>query len=358
MKHSLFTAVIVTGLFCVGSYVHRNVLFLPSLTGTVLLNDAYLKALVQSPSLQRLKRIDQSGPAALFGFVPPFSRYDHSVGVWILLKKHQRGLSEQAAGLLHDASHTAFSHMADFLFAGADYQAYSESGYQDSVHMRTLEQQGVFALAAAHKKDALALNPETVAYLALEQPGPDLCADRIDYIVRTGVVTQMITKEGGQAILADLNFDGQNWFFTTLAYAKQFAFLALYFTKNFWGAPWNVSVNIHFAKAVQRVIDLGGLRPEDLFQDDDLVLKRIKEHFGDPIVAQYWAQCQNGATQMRGARYATIHFAPKFRGVNPLVKEKSGRLVHLTALDGMFKQEFEETKAWCKKGYDLCVLDL
>lgn len=347
-------AVLSVGI-ALGIRIHNNVLLLPSLTGTVILDDAYLKALVKAPVVQRLKNVDQSGPAAIFGFVPPFSRYDHSVGVWALLKKHRRSLPEQAAGLLHDASHTAFSHMADFLFSDTDYQTYTENGYQDTVHMRLLERQGVFFLAKRYQQDVQALNPETPTYLALEQPGPDLCADRIDYIVRTGLVMQVITKEEGKAILDDLHFDGKHWFFTTPVRAKQFAFLALYFTRHFWGAPWNVSLNIHFAKAVRRVIDLGELGQEDLQKDDAFVLERVQKCRTDPIVAQCWKQCQNEVAPMKDARYETVLFHPKFRGVDPFVKNED-HLIRLTDLDPMFKEAFEETKAWCKSGYNLSVL--
>lgn len=247
--------------------------------------------------------------------------------------------------------------MADFLFAGEDYQAFTENGYQDSVHMRTLEIQGAFALAAEFKQDARALDPETPTYRALEQPGPDLCADRIDYIVRTCVVMKMLSEKEGRAILDDLHFDGQNWFFVTPARAKQFALAALYFTQNFWGAPWNVSVNIHFAKAVRRVMTLGGLCAEDLLKDDAFVLERVKAHLDDPIVARCWKQCQNGLSRMEDVAYTTIHFAPKFRGVNPFVRGDDGRLVRLTELDAVFRHAYEETRAWCKKGYDIPVLD-
>lgn len=47
-------------------------------------------------------------------------RYDHSVGVMLLIRMLGGTLEEQIAGLLHDVSHTAFSHVADYVFENRD----------------------------------------------------------------------------------------------------------------------------------------------------------------------------------------------------------------------------------------------
>ena len=73
---------------------------------------------INSDVMQRLKDIDQSGAARYLGVkLPAFSRYEHSVGVYALLKKAGALKKEQVAGLLHDASHTVFSHVGDYIWA-------------------------------------------------------------------------------------------------------------------------------------------------------------------------------------------------------------------------------------------------
>ena len=53
---------------------------------------------------------------ALLGITQPITRYEHSVGVMLLARRVGGGLREQVAALLHDVSHTAFSHVIDHVF--------------------------------------------------------------------------------------------------------------------------------------------------------------------------------------------------------------------------------------------------
>ena len=48
------------------------------------------------------------------------TRLEHSLGVYLLLTRLGAGRRERVAGLLHDVSHTAFSHAVDFLFASEE----------------------------------------------------------------------------------------------------------------------------------------------------------------------------------------------------------------------------------------------
>ena len=85
--------------------------YVDSVYGMIQIDDPAVRALIASPSLQRLKEIDQAG------FLTPFrpeedkiTRFEHSVGVYVLLKLYGASLEEQVSGLIHDVSHTAFSH--------------------------------------------------------------------------------------------------------------------------------------------------------------------------------------------------------------------------------------------------------
>src|SRR3954449_11375126 len=88
--------------------------------GPSAVDDPKTVALIECPTFQRLKGIRQAGPSA---FAFPFktvTRYEHSLGVYTLLRKLGAGPREVIAGLLHDVSHTAFSHAVDFVVSSAE----------------------------------------------------------------------------------------------------------------------------------------------------------------------------------------------------------------------------------------------
>src|SRR3989338_3104441 len=108
--------------------------------GRFTVTEPVLIELIKSKPLRRLKGIDNRGAWA-FHYSSPgsLSRYDHSLGVMLLLKKFCADPEEQIAGLLHDVSHTAFSHVADFVFNSN----YLRHDYQDKKLAQAFELQGI-----------------------------------------------------------------------------------------------------------------------------------------------------------------------------------------------------------------------
>ena len=82
-----------------------------------------VEELIQTEPVQRLKGVHQAGPSPFFmDDKPPVTRFEHSLGVFFLLRKFDASLEEQIAGLLHDVPHTAFSHVADFVFENEGHE--------------------------------------------------------------------------------------------------------------------------------------------------------------------------------------------------------------------------------------------
>src|SRR3990167_3900982 len=83
--------------------------------GNFQINEPVILELLKSKLVLRLKGISQFGVPDKYHYIKGFSRYEHSVGVMILLRILGASLEEQVAGLLHDVSHTAFSHIVDWV---------------------------------------------------------------------------------------------------------------------------------------------------------------------------------------------------------------------------------------------------
>lgn len=338
-----------------------------SIGGWDYVNEPLIRQLMRSSCFRRLEKIDQSGPAFLYRFVPPFTRASHSLGVWQILKRQQCNLAEQAAGLLHDTSHTAFSHLADYLFAESMQEAVTV-GYQDTVHLRYLRRQNLNPLLAKYGLKLEDLDPDKGTYLTLEQPLPDICADRLEYNLHTALITHKMTKEEVRKVLKNAKFKDGKWFFLDKDSAEALGKLSLDFTQNFWASHTNISINKHFAVIVNRALEKGLLTKDELFTTDDIVLKRLEPLRSDPFLQPFWTYCpnlvinsnQNGPLslppKLPNIPYKTVHISPKFRGINPLVMTEAG-LQRLTEISDSFRKSYEDVQQWCQRGYDLDIID-
>lgn len=311
---------------------------------------------VNSAVMRRLKNIDQSGPAHYLGpTLPPFSRYVHSLAVFALLKKAKVSKKELIAGLLHDASHTVFSHVGDYIWA-KNINDYTQEGFQDKIHLGFLHSNRIEEILKPFGLRLVDIDPNENDYKALEQPLPDMCADRIQYNIQTGVMIGILTKKEASAIVKNLEFEGGKWFFTNPALALRFANLSLYFTQNFWGAKWNTSMNIHFANALKRALNLKIVTTKDLFSNDKIVMNKLwKNH--DPIIQLNLQQCRNPIDKIPGKKYRSEKFVPKFRGIDPLIRTKTGELKRLSEINLIFKNSYESVKKWCQDGFEIDILE-
>ncbi|MBI3984663.1 MAG: HD domain-containing protein [Candidatus Levybacteria bacterium] len=98
--------------------------------GRQKIDSKVLIELIKSVPVQRLKKIAQFAIPDKYYFVKNITRFEHSVGVMLLLRKLGASEKEQIAGLLHDVSHTAFSHLIDWVIGNAG----GDESYQDERH--------------------------------------------------------------------------------------------------------------------------------------------------------------------------------------------------------------------------------
>ncbi|MCI0521446.1 MAG: HD domain-containing protein, partial [Chloroflexi bacterium] len=149
--------------------------------GACEVREAVLLDLLQSASVQRLDGVLQHGISGLVGVTRAVSRLEHSLGVMLIVRHFGAGVKEQVAALLHDVSHTAFSHVVDYVFDGCDTQSYHEEKKESFIAASDLP-----AALARHGYDWRDFLHEE-DYPLLEQPAPRLCADRLDYFLRDAV---------------------------------------------------------------------------------------------------------------------------------------------------------------------------
>jgi HD superfamily phosphohydrolase len=237
--------------------------------GEVTIDDPEILALIATPTFARLEGIRQAGPSALAFPFKTVTRREHSLGVHILLRCLGAGRREQVAGLLHDISHTAFSHAVDFVFH-SDEQDYHE-GLKPAVLNRP-------DMIAALKR--LGFDPEMFyddeSYPLLERPLPWLCADRVDYFLRDSLACGVSTPEFVARVLDHLAVADERIVLTDVAVARDMAQLFSAMNRDWWAGPVEAYIYNEFADALREGLRLGVLDKASLMTDDAYVLDQLR----------------------------------------------------------------------------------
>jgi HD superfamily phosphohydrolase len=179
--------------------VNKNSIIIhDKLYGEHTITEPVLVQLLQCPELVRLKGVCQHGITGLLGFTPQVTRFEHSVGAFLLVRKVGGSLEEQVAALLHDVSHTALSHVIDYALSkpgeGSFHEVHKARYLKKTTLPEILTQHG-FGDLKAFEEDLFPL---------VEMPSPQLCADRLDYSLRDTVAFGKLSMEDAQQVFATL----------------------------------------------------------------------------------------------------------------------------------------------------------
>jgi HD superfamily phosphohydrolase len=317
--------------------------------GSFTVEEKVIFDLIQSAAFQRIRYIHQYGVMKWIRKSPEYSRFSHCLGVWALLRRYNAPLNEQIAGLLHDVSHTVFSHLGDHIFN--HHSIYNS--YQDDIHEWFLRKYSIDKILANYSIELRDILHKAAGYTMLEQNLPNLCADRIEYNLRGGVVAGLLKNEEIEPILEQLRFQDGRWFFLDVVAAAKFSRISLYLTENEWGSPANDLVYSWMAKAVQRALELQVVTFDEVhFSTDDVIWERLN-NATDKIIKDYLHKAINYEDQfsvISSPASANRIIRTKFRGVNPWVLV-DGEFNRLIDLDLAFAQEYERVQSLTQNGW-------
>lgn len=318
--------------------------------GQVVVTEPVLIELLECPAMERIKKVHQYGSRSLVdGYGKSYTRYNHCVGVWALLRKYGASLEEQVAGLLHDASHTVFSHVGDYLIKQAD----CKKSYQDDIHAEYLEKQGIGKILAKHGMKLEDIVPDGDVHVALDQDLPDLCADRIEYNIQEGLLAGILCPQDVDDILAHLKFEQGKWFFTDSTVAAKLARVSLYGTRHVWGGPNIFVLDTLAAQALRRALDIDLVTMDDIHYSTDEVVWEKLIRSTDAQLVELMQKMKTVDRELQVADKGSHEFfvRSKFRGVNPLVKNSDGSLKRLTEVDALFADDSVRLQAQLAQGW-------
>lgn len=299
-----------------------SLLEIPSAYGTISIEDPLTCELILSPAFQRLKEIHQYGVVHFVTPTEPYSRFDHSIGVYYLLKKIGASYEEQISGLLHDVSHTVFSHVGDYVFRNNS----NDGSYQDDIHLWYLKESGLEEILNKYGLSGEKVYHGRDDFVALDQPLPHLCADRFEYNLQGGLLRGLLSQDDFNQILEQLSYRNGRWIIGNIPLAEKLGNCSLVMTETLWGSAWESLIYRYAADALKRAFAIDVITFHEFhFSTDDLVWNKLKESND--------AHIKSCIENMIGIHdhYTLVHIGEediliklKFRGIDPWVKTPDG----------------------------------
>lgn len=316
--------------------------------GPIEVEEPVLLELIESPAFQRLKSIHQYGVAYYTTHNEEFTRYEHSLGVFALLQAQGCTLEEQIAGLLHDVSHTIFSHVGDWIFN----RQHQEVDYQNLTHADYLERSGLGIILGKYGYSIDQIQPKYESFPALEQSLPNLCADRLDYNLQGAYYQGYISHEEAVRMFHTIKLIEGHWISEDYLLLKKLVRYSIYMSQNCWGSGTEYILSMWLAEAILHGVDIGMITIDDIrFGIDQEIWDRLLA--SDDILIQ-----QNMHKILHHADYITfvdtseadIIVKSKYRGIDPWVVI-DGKRVRLTATDPQLAEEYRIGKERMAQGW-------
>lgn len=298
--------------------------------------------LINSSPLQRLKGISQLGLPSRYYFISIGSRYVHSLGVMIILKRLGASEKEQIAGLLHDVSHTAFSHIVDWVVG-----SFGKDDFQDRNHLEILKKSDINNILTKYGYDVEEI-ANLLDFSLLDKKIPDLCADRFDYALRefpSNVVKPILDSVK--------NFDNKMVFDNEDA-AYMFSTNFLQRQKLNWGSYEGSMRYKLFAEIIKRAIEIKIIEFNDLWKDDEYILQKLEES-NDLKIRNIFEILNHSSLPEFNCKKEKVN--KKLRYVDPEIITNNGKLVRLSALRKDFFDELENLKKDSAEGMLLPILN-
>ena len=298
--------------------------------GTVTIKEPVLLALLETDAMQRLKGVLQHGISGLIGVTTPSTRFEHSLGAMILVRQLGASLEEQIAALLHDVSHTAFSHVIDYVFDDRENQ-----GYHDTKKEEFISGTEIPATLAKFGYDWHDFIDEE-NFPLLEQPSPRLCADRLDYFLRDAVPLGLATEADIAFAIKSLVVVNERIAVNDFLTAQWMAYRFIAADNASWSNFDEVGLYELTAQAIKTGFRVGAITQADLWGTDIPMWEKLHSH-PDSGLSEQLALIKPETRFVWDEENPDFWVNTKLRSIDPDVVVE-GQMQPLSTLDEDFAQ--------------------
>jgi len=260
--------------------------------GQAEISEPVILDLINSPELQRLKEIDQAGYYEPYHPGSKHTRFEHSLGVYLLLKKFGASIEEQIAGLIHDVSHSAFSHAVDYALSEGSEK---EQNHQDNYFKEFVLNSNIPHILKRYGFDVNYILDEANFPLQ-ETELPDLCADRIDYSLRGFLAYKVADLDKVKEVLKKLTVQNKKWIFKDFYSAYKYARLFKIINEDYYSTITTAVMFRRVGDYLKYAISQKYITEDDLYTTDKEVIDKINKNLaGDKKLDVLWKRMNNSA---------------------------------------------------------------
>lgn len=318
------------------------------------LPDFLIKA-AETDAMRRLKDVGMNCGCEYTSFprfagIEKYSRFDHSLGVALIVWSFTHDKAQTLAGLFHDVSTPTFAHVIDFLRGDHLVQEATEAGTEDIIAASD-DLQGILRKIGLETRDVSDYHRYPVA----DNNSPRLSADRLEYslgnMLNYGIRSLDATAGYYNDLTLTENEDGETEIaFTTLSAAAGFAEAALECSKIYVSDEDRYAMQA-LAELVGSAVKDGVLTDEDLNGTEPALIAKLK---ADSEYAKRWsgfcAMSEMAVSERQYENGAWRKIFAKKRCIDPLVAGL-GRVSQLDAEFGARLHAFmNQTQDYWIKG--------
>ena len=306
--------------------------------GEVMIRVPEYLDVIRSPYMQRLKHINHFGYFAPFFPNATHTRYEHSLGVFALLKRARAPARERMKGLIHDIPHPVTCHSIDYAL---DEGCQKTQSYQDDIFVDFVKETDIPAIFAKYHIDFDYMMDDS-NFPLLEREYPDLCADRIDNSLRDAVVFGEIDREEAMRFINSLNIVDSRWVFKNYEIAREYSEMFRMMNNKYWaGFPIAITFD-STGKTMRFALERGYVKKEDLWTTDEKVFTKLRrESKNDGHLAKLFKRMNNEIKVVNDPDDFESHIFCKSRIVDPFCKEGK-EIVRVSDVDPEWNKVYEE----------------